>query len=67
MRILKFLLLLYRKLRVTPSPCRYYPSCSFFAEQALDRHGLIKGLWLTLGRILRCNGYFKGGFDPVPD
>lgn len=47
--------------------CRFYPSCSAYAYTAVERFGVIKGLWLGLWRILRCNPLFKGGIDPVPE
>ncbi len=48
-----------------PSKCRFYPTCSSYAIEALQRKGLRKGLWLTIIRILRCNPLFFGGYDPV--
>ncbi len=45
--------------------CRYYPSCSEYAEEALKKHGIIKGLGKSIGRIIRCNPLSKGGYDPV--
>ena len=47
--------------------CKYYPTCSEYGLQAIEQHGLIKGLLLTGCRILRCNPLFKGGYDPVPE
>jgi len=47
--------------------CRFHPSCSSYAEQALQQHGLIKGLWLALRRIGRCHPWHPGGYDPVPE
>ena len=47
--------------------CPYIPSCSHYGVEALQRHGVIKGLLLTLWRIIRCNPFSKGGFDPVPE
>lgn len=46
--------------------CRFHPSCSCYAQEALARHGAFRGLWLTLWRILRCNPWSAGGHDPVP-
>lgn len=46
--------------------CRFYPSCSEYAREAIDRHGAGKGSWLTLRRLGRCHPYHPGGFDPVP-
>ncbi len=46
--------------------CPYIPSCSNYALEALERHGAVKGSLLAVWRILRCNPFSKGGFDPVP-
>ncbi len=46
--------------------CRFYPSCSKYAELALRKHGLFRGLYLTIKRVLRCHPFCSGGFDPVP-
>ena len=47
--------------------CRFYPSCSSYAMQAIEQHGVLKGSWLTLRRLLRCHPFHPGGYDPVPD
>jgi putative membrane protein insertion efficiency factor len=47
--------------------CRFYPSCSQYAMEALQRHGHIRGSWLTLKRLGRCHPLCEGGYDPVPD
>jgi len=49
-----------------PSSCRYIPTCSHYAEEALNKYGLIKGGWLSVRRILRCHPWGSSGFDPVP-
>ncbi len=49
-----------------PRSCRFEPTCSAYAVQALERHGLVVGLWLAVRRILRCHPFHAGGFDPVP-
>ena len=49
-----------------PASCRYYPSCSTYAIEALQRHGALRGGWLTLRRLVRCNPFRPGGYDPVP-
>jgi hypothetical protein len=46
--------------------CKYVPTCSQYAIEALEKHGLIKGSLLAMWRILRCNPFSKGGYDPVP-
>ncbi len=50
---------------VIPKSCKYYPTCSHYAIEAMQKKGLIKGFFLSSYRILRCNPYSKGGFDPV--
>jgi putative membrane protein insertion efficiency factor len=46
--------------------CRFYPSCSNYALEAIDHHGAVRGVWLTVKRISRCHPWHVGGFDPVP-
>lgn len=51
----------------TPPCCRFYPTCSSYAYEAINKYGVIKGGWLALKRLLRCNPFYKGDhYDPVP-
>lgn len=50
-----------------PSPCRYWPTCSAYAREALEVHGAARGSWLALRRLLRCNPWGGFGPDPVPE
>ena len=45
--------------------CRFYPTCSQYAIEALERYGILKGCWLTLKRLAKCHPYHPGGFDPL--
>lgn len=49
-----------------PPRCRYIPTCSEYAVQAVEKYGAAKGSWLALKRFLRCHPFHKGGYDPVP-
>ena len=68
-RLLRYLVRSYRVLvsPLLPPACRFHPSCSDYAEQALCRHGAWRGSWLTAGRIVRCGPWHDGGYDPVPE
>lgn len=58
---------LYQALmRGRPSPCRYVPSCSEYAKEAVEVHGALRGTWLGFRRVLRCNPFGSSGYDPVP-
>ncbi len=48
------------------SNCRFYPTCSQYALEAIEKYGFFKGSWLALKRILRCHPFHPGGYDPVP-
>lgn len=50
----------------TAPTCRFYPTCSQYARESLIEHGVLKGLYLSLKRILKCHPFHSGGFDPVP-
>lgn len=51
----------------TPPSCKYYPTCSNYGIEAVSEYGALVGFFMTLWRILRCNPFSKGGFDPVPE
>ena len=51
---------------LTPPACRYSPTCSAYAEEAIKKHGAGKGGWLALRRLLRCHPFGGKGYDPVP-
>jgi putative membrane protein insertion efficiency factor len=66
--VLKFLIRGYQ-LAISPlfgPRCRFYPSCSHYAFEAIDTHGAVRGAWLAIKRIARCHPFHEGGFDPVP-
>lgn len=52
--------------KFTPPCCRFTPTCSQYAMEAIEKYGTIKGGWLSIKRILKCHPYHKGGYDPVP-
>lgn len=67
-RVVLFLIRLYQRTfsEVLPSTCRFYPSCSEYAWQAIARYGVLKGGWLAIRRVGRCHPLHPGGYDPVP-
>jgi putative membrane protein insertion efficiency factor len=65
------LILMIRGYQVTvspllPSACRYTPSCSRYAVEAIERYGALRGTWMGARRVLRCHPFHAGGYDPVP-
>jgi putative membrane protein insertion efficiency factor len=52
--------------KILPDMCRFYPTCSTYAYQAIEMYGLFKGSFLVFKRIIRCNPFCNGGLDPVP-
>ena len=66
-QILLFLIRIYRKFSsLTPQRCRFYPTCSAYAYEAIERFGVFKGLYLSIKRLLKCHPFNEGGYDPVP-
>ncbi len=68
----KLLLLLIKGYQILLSPmlpkcCRFYPSCSQYTLEAVERFGVAKGLWLGVKRLLKCHPFHPGGYDPVPE
>ncbi|MBS3954535.1 MAG: membrane protein insertion efficiency factor YidD [Methylomicrobium sp.] len=69
MRILLIAVIKFYKYFISPllgNSCRFHPSCSSYALEALHMHGAAKGSYLTIRRLLRCHPFHEGGFDPVP-
>lgn len=67
----RILLILIRAYQLVLSPligpcCRFYPSCSHYAAEAVSRHGVGRGAWLAARRLARCHPWHEGGLDPVP-
>ncbi|HVC01233.1 MAG TPA: membrane protein insertion efficiency factor YidD [Steroidobacteraceae bacterium] len=70
MRLILLWLIRGYQLAISPllgANCRFHPTCSCYAHGAIERHGPLLGLWLTVKRILRCHPFAPGGYDPVPE
>ena len=66
-KIAVFLINCYQKIsKYTPKVCRFYPTCSEYTKQAIQKYGFLKGGWLGIKRICRCHPLNDGGYDPVP-
>ena len=61
------LLIVYKRFvsPLLPSACRFYPTCSDYMREAIERHGLLRGGWMGVCRLLKCHPFHAGGFDPV--
>jgi len=66
-KVLIFILRTYKRYssRVLPPSCRFYPTCSMYTIEAIEKYGIFKGGLMAILRILRCNPFSKGGYDPV--
>lgn len=69
---MKYLVLLFLRFYkaiispMLPAACRFYPTCSEYAMEAVEKHGVMRGSWLAAKRVGRCHPWHPGGFDPVP-
>jgi len=69
MKIVILGLVKFYRLVISPAlgpRCRYYPTCSAYMMEAVENYGAVKGVWMGLKRLVRCNPFSRGGYDPVP-
>ena len=69
-KILLFIIKLYKKfispiIKAMGVECKYYPTCSEYAKLAIEKYGCIKGIYLSIKRVIKCNPFSKGGYDPL--
>ncbi|MDA1343650.1 MAG: membrane protein insertion efficiency factor YidD [Methyloglobulus sp.] len=70
MRFVLIAIIKFYKTFISPvlgNNCRFYPSCSTYSMEAFELHGVLKGLYLTARRLLKCHPFHEGGIDPVPE
>ena len=66
-KFLLFLIKIYQSIsKLTPPVCRFNPTCSEYTRQAIEKYGVLKGLWLGIKRVCKCHPFHPGGNDPVP-
>lgn len=67
-KFLIFIIRIYRRFisPIKPPTCRFYPTCSMYAIQAIEKYGAFKGTFMAIKRILKCHPLHPGGYDPVP-
>jgi putative membrane protein insertion efficiency factor len=67
--VILLFILFYQKFisPIKPRTCRYYPTCSQYTYQAIEKFGLVKGLYYGMKRVFRCHPFAKGGYDPIPE
>ena len=66
-KFLLFLIKIYQSIsKYTPPVCRFTPTCSEYMRQAIEKYGVLKGVWLGIKRICKCNPFHPGGYDPLP-
>lgn len=65
-KILVYFKVIARNMGLSSGRCRYSPTCSLYTKQAITKHGVFYGAWLSIKRLLKCHPWSQGGYDPVP-